>query len=97
MHQIPVHRIRLFGRRRDRNIVLRAICDQIGAALEFPIPPRRDDLDVGLQGVVGQLKPNLIVAFSRCAVGDGVGTFLLGDLDLSFLAITGRASDVPSR
>lgn len=32
-------------------------------------PPRRDDLDIGLQSVESELESNLIIAFSGAAMG----------------------------
>ena len=42
-----------------------------------------DDLDVGLQRIVAELEADLVVALAGGAVGDGVGTHQLGDLDLA--------------
>ena len=49
---------------------------------EVPFAPGRDHGDVGLQGVIGELEADLVVALAGGAVGDGVGADLLGDLDL---------------
>src|SRR3954468_8045859 len=47
-----------------------------------PLPPRRDDADVGLQRIIAELKADLVVALAGGAVADGVGADLAGDLDL---------------
>ena len=57
--------------------------DQIARALEFPLPPRRDDLDVGLERVIGQLETHLVVALAGRAMSDRIGAGQLGDLDLA--------------
>ena len=54
---------------------------QVGARLERPVAPRRDDLDVGVQRIGGQLEADLVVALAGRAVGDGVGAGFLRDLD----------------
>ncbi len=83
MHQIAVHRIRFFSGRCDVDVVFRAVCNEIGAALEIPVPPRCDDLDIGLQRIVSQFETHLVVAFARRSMRDRVGAFELRDLDLS--------------
>ena len=55
--------------------------DEIGARLELPLAPRRDDLDRRVERVGGQLETDLVVALAGGAMGDGVGTGLMGDLD----------------
>ena len=55
---------------------------QLGAAGEVPFPPRRDDLDVGLERIIAQLKTHLVVALAGGAMADRIGADLLGDLDL---------------
>ena len=45
--------------------------------------PGRDDADVGLEGVVAELEPNLVVALAGAAVGDGDAAFGVGDADLA--------------
>ena len=64
-----------------RDLVLLGEVDQVGARLELPLAPRRDDLDVGVERIGGQLEADLVVALAGGAVGDGVGAGLVGDLD----------------
>ena len=55
--------------------------DQRGARGESPFAPGRDDLDVGLERVGGELEAHLIVALAGRAVGDRVGADLARDVD----------------
>jgi len=48
---------------------------------EFGVAPWGDDLDVRRERGGGKLEADLVVAFAGGAVGDGVGTFLEGDVD----------------
>ena len=66
----------------DRDLVLLGEFDQPGARGEVPFAPRRDHLHVGLEGVIGELEADLVVALAGGAMGDRVGADLLGDLDL---------------
>ena len=50
--------------------------------LKVPLAPRRDDLDAGLERVIGELEAHLVVALAGGAVTDGVGADLARDLDL---------------
>ena len=52
------------------------------ARFEIPFAPWRDDFDVGLERVIGELEAHLVVALAGRAMGDGIGADLLGDLDL---------------
>ncbi len=54
------------------------------AAAEFEavIFPGGDDFEFGSEGHVGELEADLVVAFAGGSVGDGVGTFGVGDIDL---------------
>ena len=65
-----------------RNLVLLGEGDQVLAALERPLAPGRDDLDAGLQRVIGELEAHLVVALAGGAVTDGVGAGGARDLDL---------------
>ena len=66
----------------DRDLVLARELQQVLAALERPLAPRRDDLDAGLERVIGELEAHLVVALAGRAVTDGVGADLARDLDL---------------
>ena len=54
---------------------------EVGARLERPVAPRRDDLDVGVERIGGKLEADLVVALAGGAVGDRVGAGFPGDLD----------------
>ena len=64
-----------------RNLVLLGERDEIGPRLEVPDAPRRDDLDVRVEGKRGEFEADLIVALAGCAMRDRVGAGLVGDLD----------------
>jgi hypothetical protein len=46
--------------------------------------PGRDNFDVGLERVIGELETYLVIALAGRAMGDGVGADFLRDLDLFF-------------
>ena len=85
VQEVGVHGIwRLaLGVPRHRDLVGLGVLDQLGARGQVPFPPRRDDLDVGLERVIGKLEAHLVVALAGRAVGDGVGADLLRDFDLA--------------
>ncbi len=66
----------------DRYLVLLGESEQRLARAEVPFAPRRDDLHVGLERVIGKLEAHLVVALAGGAVSDGIGADFLGDLDL---------------
>ncbi len=62
--------------------MLARIIDQSRARVEVPQPPRRDDLDARLERVIGQLEAHLIIALTGGTMGNCVGLFFHGDVDL---------------
>jgi hypothetical protein len=86
MSQIGVHGPGLRLRRRDRNLVLGGIVEQILPALEalaeLGQPPWCNDLDGRLERVEGQLEADLVVALAGAAVRHKVAVLLLGDANL---------------
>ena len=46
---------------------------QLGARGQIPEPPRRDDLDLGVERIGRQLEAHLIIALAGCAMADGIG------------------------
>ena len=65
----------------NRDLVLFGEFEQMRAALERPVAPWSDDLDVRVQRISGKLEAHLIVALAGCAMRNGVGAGLLGNLD----------------
>ncbi len=70
--------------------------EELGARLELPVAPRRDHLDAGLERIIGQLEPDLVVAFAGRAMSDGIGAVSRA-ISIWRFAISGRAIEVPSR
>ncbi len=66
---------------RDRNLVLFSKFEQMRAALERPVAPWSDDLDVRVQRICGKLEANLIIALAGRAVRNCVSAGLLGDFN----------------
>ena len=56
--------------------------DQLRAAGQIPFAPGRDDLDVGLERIIGELEAHLIVALAGRAMRHRIGAEFLRDLDL---------------
>ena len=85
VEKVAVHRIRLFYRCVDGNVVLLRVGDHLGAAWEFlaktVLPPRCNDFQRRSQRGGGEFKPDLVISFSGCAMGDCVCSFGLGDFD----------------
>ena len=55
---------------------------RLGRPRQVPLAPWRDDFDVRLKRVIGQLEAHLVVALAGRAVRDSVGAFFSRDLDL---------------
>ena len=67
----------------DLDAVLLREGEQIRAGFETPVPPRSDDLDVGVQAVIAKLEADLVIALAGCAMTDGVRADHVGNLDLA--------------
>ncbi|EXU82302.1 hypothetical protein AX23_14365 [Brucella melitensis 548] len=65
----------------NRNLVLFGKFEKLRAALERPVAPWSDDLDVRVQRIGRKLEANLVVALAGRAMGDGVGAGFFGDVD----------------
>ena len=52
----------------DWDLVGFGIGNQFRPAAQVPFTPRCNDLDIGLLGILGQFKPNLIIAFASGAM-----------------------------
>jgi hypothetical protein len=48
------------------------VVEAVLAALQFPLAPRRDDLEFRGEGLVGVLEADLVIAFAGAAVGHGL-------------------------
>ena len=83
VEQVTVHAVGLGLGDGHGNVVTPGVVDQCGARVEVPHAPRGDHLDIGLQGVVGQLEPHLIVALAGGAVGHGLGVLRQRHLELA--------------
>ena len=57
------------------------IGDLVGTALQVPLAHRGDNLELGVEGLDGGLKTDLIVTFAGAAVGDVGRAKLVGDLN----------------
>ena len=90
VQEVVVLAVRLGGGRLDVDAVARRVGEQVGPSLELREElrrlPRRDDLDLRVQRIVGQLEAHLVVALARGAVRDergllpgGHGDLVLGD------------------
>ena len=70
------------------DVVLGGVCEEVDAALELlqelRVPPWGDGLDCGVKSYSAHLEADLIVALAGGSVGYVLGTFSLGDSDLSF-------------
>lgn len=79
--QVLVHTPWLGLGRGDGNALLSGVVKQgitaSEAVVEDGVTPRGNDLDVGLQGVEGELEANLVVTLTGATVRDGDGTFPL--------------------
>ena len=86
MQQISVHRKRglatfVFG---HGDLVLFGIGDKSFTGVQIPFTPWRDHANIRIAGIVGQLKPHLVIALTGGAVTYGVGTCRCGNLNLAF-------------
>ncbi len=66
----------------DRDLMAFGEFEQAGARGEVPFAPRRDDLDLRLQRVIGEFEAHLVVALAGGAMGHGIGADQPSDLDL---------------
>ena len=65
----------------NRHVVGVGVGDLVRTALQIPLTNRGDNLELGVEGLDGGLKTNLVVALASAAVGDIGGAELVGDLD----------------
>ena len=83
MQQVGVDRERRFAALvlGDRDLVFFGEGDEGRARGEAPLPPGRDDPDVGIERISRKLEPHLVVALAGRAMRDRVGADLARDLD----------------
>ena len=65
----------------NRHVVGVGIGDLVGTALQIPLANRGDNLELGVEGLDGSLKTNLVVTLAGAAVGDVGRAKLVSDLD----------------
>ena len=65
------------------HVVSLGVIDLLITAHDVPLTPRGDDGHLGSQGLEGQLKTDLVVAFAGAAMADSVGMLFLGDVSQS--------------
>ena len=58
--------------------------DQFGPAGQIPFAPGCNHLDIGIERIITQFETDLVIALAGCAMGNGIGPNLMGDLDLAF-------------
>ena len=65
----------------NRHVVGVSIGDLVGTALQIPLANRGDNLKLGVEGLDGSLKTNLVVTLAGAAVSDVGRAKLVSDLD----------------
>ena len=65
----------------NRHVVGVGVGDLIGTALKIPLANRGDNLKLGVEGLDGRLKTNLVVTLAGAAVSDVGRAKLVSDLD----------------
>jgi len=88
VEEVAVHGVGLALRCLDVNAVFFTVFDHFCAAWEFLAEvihaPWGDHFDVWGEGVKGEFEADLVVAFPRGSMGDGVGPFCTGDIKHAF-------------
>jgi hypothetical protein len=80
---IAVAAINVFLALFDGDFVFFSVGDRVFTRIDSPLPPRRDDLDMGSDSFVGQFEAYLVIALARAAVGEAVGAELESELGLA--------------
>ncbi len=88
VNQILILAVRLGDRGFDRDIMLFCVSDHIASTFELgqelAVFPWCDDVHITHVHVIAELETDLVIAFSRCAMGDVGGAFLAGYFNLGF-------------
>ena len=79
--QVDVDRVGRSLGDRDVDPALRRVVDLLLARQAHADAHRRDDLEARIEGMDGDVEPDLVVALARAAVGDRVGALAGGHLD----------------
>ena len=58
--------------------------NQVRTALEFPLAPWCDDLDIRVQRIGREFKPYLVIALARGPMRNGIGSGFLRNLNQAF-------------
>ena len=85
--EVPVAAVAVACVERKINAVLFAVCDLIFPGLHGPQighSPGSNDLDIRSQSADAELKTDLVISFTGCAVADGDSAFFSGDLYQTF-------------
>ena len=97
VQQVAIAAVNLLAALRHGNSVRLGIVETVLARLQRPLAPRHDDLQLRSQRLIGVLEANLVVALAGAAMGYGRRALTQRNFSTWYFAITGRASDVPSR
>ena len=74
MPDVAVAAVDVFLALLDRDVVLLRIGNGVFAGIDVPFAPGSNDLDTGRNGFVSQFKTDLIIALTRAAVRETIGT-----------------------
>jgi hypothetical protein len=80
--EVAIEGVDLGGGCLHRNVVCGGVGDSVLAGANVPRSPGSDNGEVRRQRLVGQFEADLIVALAGATVGDRVGAFEEGDLNL---------------
>ncbi len=83
VQDVAVHAVGLILGYRERYVVLFCVVEELGAGVEFPFPPRRDNRQVRCKGLECHLEPHLVIALARGAVAHSISLNFARDLDLA--------------
>src|SRR3954453_2095494 len=89
MPEVAVARVWILLRDRHGDAARGGVIDGVFARDDVPLAPRRDDIQLRRERLIGELETNLIVALAGAAVREGVAAG--GERDLDLLARDQRA------
>ena len=82
MPEVAVARVRILLRHRHGDAARGGVVDGVFARDDVPLAPRRDDVQLRRERLIGQLEAHLVVALAGAAVRQRVAAGRQGDLDL---------------